>query len=232
MCEIIVKAIDVTNPDPIKDRRGCYKRGYPVAVYPDGTKWGNEERLPKFVIIKLPGVPIEKVQKYIEAHREPRQETQKWNKLEWEERQGTGRYYPFLSVPSVLGESSEAKIITINMVNWLEKVAKGDYSPFYYKGGPGIDPPQIISIDEENNYQILGLIVSVELQGDVMTTITRRLWKIRFADLPLATRNKLATKGELTIKTGTYAGIYDYTWAQFKGYIRNLKTGLDETEEL
>lgn len=38
MCEIIVKAIDVTNPDPVRDRRGCYKKGYPVAVYPDGTK--------------------------------------------------------------------------------------------------------------------------------------------------------------------------------------------------
>jgi hypothetical protein len=67
MCEIIVKAIDVTHPDPEKDRRGCYKRGYPVAVYPDGTKWGNEERLPKFVIIKIPDATVEEVQHFIQS---------------------------------------------------------------------------------------------------------------------------------------------------------------------
>lgn len=145
MCEIIVKAIDVTNPDPVKNRRGCYKRGYPVAVYPDGTKWGNEERLPKFVIIKLPGVPVNNplVQKYIQPQLE--------------------------NVPNERGE---------------------------------------------------------------YPTYRRRLWKIRFADLPLTARNKLATQGELTIKVGTYAGVYDYTWTQVKGYFRNQKTNLDETEEL
>jgi len=145
MCEIIVKAINVTNTDPVKDRRGCYKRGYPVAVYPDGTRWGNEERLPKFVIIKLPGVPVDnpKIQKYILPQLE--------------------------------------------------------------------DTP-----DADGRYQ----------------TYRRRLWQIRLADLPLAARNKLATQGELTIKVGTYAGTHDYTWTQVKGFFRNLKTGLDETEEL
>jgi hypothetical protein len=226
MCEIIVKAVDVTHSDPVKDRRGCYKRGYPVAVYPDGTRWGNEERLPKFVIIKIPGVPVDHplVQKYIGQHEEPRQQTLKWNKLEWEKRQGTGEYYPFLSVPTVLGESSEVKTITIRIVNWLKQSAVGDYFPFYTE-------PTILSI-EGDNYQIQGTVVSVDLQGDVMTVITRRLWKIRFADLPLAARNKLASSGELVIKVGTYAGTYDYTWTQVKGYFRNLKTGLDETVDL
>lgn len=42
-----------------KDRQGCYKRGYVVAVCRDGMKWGNEERLPKFVVIKRPGVPVD-----------------------------------------------------------------------------------------------------------------------------------------------------------------------------
>jgi hypothetical protein len=145
MCEIIVKAIDATHPDPVKDQRGCYKRGYPVAVYPDGTKWGKEERLPKFVIIKFPGVPVDNaiVQKYIQPE---------------------------------LGDTPD-----IN----------------------GIYP-----------------------------VVRRRLWKIRFDDLPLIARNKLATNGELTIKVGTYAGTYDYTWTQVKNFFRNQKTGLDETAEI
>jgi hypothetical protein len=68
MCELIVKAIDTTHPDPEKDRRGCYKRGYICGVYPDGTKWGAQERLPKFVILKFPGVPVDNlvVQKYLQ----------------------------------------------------------------------------------------------------------------------------------------------------------------------
>lgn len=71
MAEIIVKAIDATHPDPEKDRRGCYKRGYPVAVYPDGTRWGQQERLPKFVIVKFPGVPVDHplLQKFVEPER-------------------------------------------------------------------------------------------------------------------------------------------------------------------
>lgn len=145
MCEIIVKAIDATHSDPDKDRRGCYKKGYPVAVYPDGTVWGNEERLPKFVIIKIPGVPVDNptVQKFV---------------------------YPELS-----------------------------------------DTP-----NEDGSYP----------------TYRRRLWKLRWDDLPIGARNKLASDGELTIKVGTYAGDYDYTWAQVKNYFRNQKTGLDDTEDV
>lgn len=145
MAEIIVKAISVTHPDPVKDRRGCYKRGYCVAVYPDGTRWGNEERLPKFVIIKIPGVPVDNavIQKYTQPQRE--------------------------------------------------------------------DVP-----DADGNYPVY----------------RRRLWQIRWDDLPQAAKTKLATLGELIIKAGTYTGPRDYTWAQIKGYFRNLKTGLDETADI
>ena len=145
MAEIIVKAVDATHADPVKDRRGCYKCGYPVAVYPDGTRWGAEERLPKFVTIKIPGVSMD---------------------------------HPTLLkyVQSQLADTPDAS---------------GQY-PVY----------------------------------------RRRLWQIRWADLPLAARNKLASTGELVIKVGTYAGAYDYTWTQIKAYFRNLRTGLDETEDL
>lgn len=61
----------------------------------------------------------------------------------------------------------------------------------------------------------------------------RRLWTIRWNDLPLAARQKLLSEGELIIKaTAAYTGSFDYTWAQVKVFFRNLKTGTDETEDL
>jgi len=66
MCEILVKAIDAINKDPDKDRRGCYKRHYPVVVFEDGHKWGKEEGPPKFYIVKIPGVSAKEMQKYCE----------------------------------------------------------------------------------------------------------------------------------------------------------------------
>lgn len=66
MAEILIKAVDTINSDPDKDARGSYKRGMPVVVMPDEHPWGVEERLPKFVVIKIPGISVERVQKYIE----------------------------------------------------------------------------------------------------------------------------------------------------------------------
>jgi hypothetical protein len=143
MAQILVKAIDATHADPVKDRRGCYKRGMPVVVMPDTHTWGLDERPPKFVVLKLPGVPVEKVKKYIEPERED-------------------------------------------------------------------------TADADGRYQVF----------------RRRLWKFRFDDMPTAARRKLRDNGELTIRAGTYDGSYDYTWAQVRSYIRNLKTNTDETENL
>jgi len=70
MAEILVKAIDYSNPDAIKDKRGCYKRGMPVVVMPDGHPWGARERLPRFVVLKLPGISVDRVLKYIEPERD------------------------------------------------------------------------------------------------------------------------------------------------------------------
>jgi hypothetical protein len=143
MCEILVKAIDYIHPDSNIDRQGAYKRGFPVVVMPDGWVWGTEERLPKFVVIKIPGVPISKVLKYI------------------------------------LPEMSDI----------------------------------------------------LDLEGNQFT-YRRRRWQIRWVDLPLAARTKLANIGVLTIKAGGYAGGYDYTWSQIKAYFRDLKTGQNETADL
>ena len=140
MAELLVKATDAININPDKDLQ-CYKRGMPVVVMPDGHPWGLEERLPSFVIVKIPGVAVDRVQKYI-------------------------------------------------------------------------TPEYTVSAESDS------------------TVYRRRMWQIRWSSLPVAARNKLTSTGELIIKTGTYDGIYDYTWQQVKGYFRNLFTGLDEAEDL
>lgn len=136
MAEILIKAIDAIHTDAVKDRRGCYKRGMPVVVMPDGHIWGLEERLPKFIVIKIPLVSVDRVLKYIG---------------EWR--------------------------------------------------------------DIDNR-----------------TVLQRRRWRIRWADLPLAARNKLQSTGELTIKaTNAYTGAFDYTWVQIRDYFRNDETLANET---
>lgn len=68
MAELLIKAVDATHPDPIKNERGCYKRGDIVDVRPDGWHWGTEEGLPKFVIVKVPGLDPERVKHAMEPH--------------------------------------------------------------------------------------------------------------------------------------------------------------------
>lgn len=66
MAEILIKAVDAAHSGSEKDKRGCYKRGDPVVVMPDGHEWGKEERLPKFVVVKIPGLPVATAKKYIQ----------------------------------------------------------------------------------------------------------------------------------------------------------------------
>lgn len=65
MAEFLIKAVDATHADPVKDARGCYKRGDIVVVMPDGWTWGSAETLPKFVVVKIPGVDAERAKKYL-----------------------------------------------------------------------------------------------------------------------------------------------------------------------
>ena len=64
MAEFLIKVLDTKHPNPIKDQQKCYKRGDIVVVKPDGHNWGKEEGLPKFVKIKIPGLPVS--EKYID----------------------------------------------------------------------------------------------------------------------------------------------------------------------
>lgn len=68
MAEFLVKAIDATHKDPVKDVRGCYKRGDIVDVRPDGFEWGKEEAPPKFTIVKCPGMAVADVISYMQPH--------------------------------------------------------------------------------------------------------------------------------------------------------------------
>jgi len=66
MAEFLIKLIDHTHSDPLKDSRECYKRGDVVVVMPDSHIWGKEEGYPKFLVVKIPGMSIETGRKYIE----------------------------------------------------------------------------------------------------------------------------------------------------------------------
>ena len=145
MAQILVKARDSIRNDGRDNVR--YQRGYPVVVMPDEHTWGLEERLPKFVVIKIPLISVERVKKYIEQ--------------------------------------------------WMV----------------------VAGLDDEGRER--------------WEMANRRIWKIRWDDLPVAARNKLRDSGELVIKaTNAYTGIYDYTWTQIKTFMRNQITDTDETEEL
>lgn len=58
--ELLVQAVD-----------GVYetsaKKGDVIVVRPDGWSWGREEGLPRYVVIKMPGVPVEDVKHYEET---------------------------------------------------------------------------------------------------------------------------------------------------------------------
>lgn len=66
MCELLIKATDYTHPDPDVDLRGSYKRGYIVEVRPDNCEYGTSEVLPKFCVIKLPTIEVERALKYMQ----------------------------------------------------------------------------------------------------------------------------------------------------------------------
>lgn len=87
----------------------------------------------------------------------------------------------------------------------------------------------LISVARAEKY----LAHQMETVEGVERIYRRRLWQLRWADLPLSARNKLANNGQLVIKaTAAYTGTSDYTWAQVKQYFRNLETNADETEDL
>jgi hypothetical protein len=70
MSEILVFGRNKTNPNSLEEDRGCYKRGMPVIAMPDGHLWGTKETLPDFIIIKIPGLSVDKANSFIKEQTE------------------------------------------------------------------------------------------------------------------------------------------------------------------
>ena len=64
MCELLVKAKDGFNLDPVKDL-GRYKRGDIVVVMPDGHTWGTKECPPDFLVVKVLGLSVLDAKAYV-----------------------------------------------------------------------------------------------------------------------------------------------------------------------
>jgi hypothetical protein len=65
MAQILMIAVNRTNPDADADRKHCYKIGMPIVVVPDNHQWGAKECPPTFYLIKVPGISLDKVRKFI-----------------------------------------------------------------------------------------------------------------------------------------------------------------------
>lgn len=66
MAELLVKAQD----SPVSDGPGKWKQGHVVTVKPDGHLWGAKEGLPRFVIVKVPGIDVEDVEDFLAENKD------------------------------------------------------------------------------------------------------------------------------------------------------------------
>lgn len=62
MAKLVVKGLDATHANPVKNDAGCYKAGDVVAVMPDSYVPGNGEQPPAFVVVDVPGVPVQRLE--------------------------------------------------------------------------------------------------------------------------------------------------------------------------
>lgn len=114
MCELLVKAISVTHPDPDTDSAGCYKKGDIVVVMPDGHGWGAKEGLPAFILVKIPGLDETTVANYRDS----------WDRLLSASVVGTdgtvdgARYAISANLPGALNEYGITKS---QVQNWMDK---------------------------------------------------------------------------------------------------------------
>lgn len=74
MCTLVVfGAADNTVPgNPVKDQRGCWKRGMVVCVYEDGVCVEAPSPKSKMVFVHIPGVTKAQAEKYLESNDERR----------------------------------------------------------------------------------------------------------------------------------------------------------------
>ena len=73
MALFLIKATNQTHTDPVKDQRGCYKRGDIVQVLDDSAHDGDiltNPIMPPFVLVRIVGLSLEKAMKYMEEDAE------------------------------------------------------------------------------------------------------------------------------------------------------------------
>lgn len=61
-------------------------------------------------------------------------------------------------------------------------------------------------------------------------TLERRRWRLRLDTIPAEVKARVADKGKVVLKSAAFSGVYDYLWTDIRQYLRDFKTGLDETE--
>lgn len=62
MAEVLLMAREATVDHPM-----AYQPGHAVVVMEDGHEWGAEECAPTFLVVKLPGVPPEKLARFFDT---------------------------------------------------------------------------------------------------------------------------------------------------------------------
>jgi len=67
MAELLIKAKEPWNNEDVQAPSNRTRLGDIIVVKPDGWVWGKEEKLPNYVVIKLPGISIEIVKQYEES---------------------------------------------------------------------------------------------------------------------------------------------------------------------
>jgi len=72
MCELLIKTVDATHPDPKIDSSSCFKKNDVIAVKEDGFSWGASERNSSiFSIVKMPGIPASQMEYLLNRNIEP-----------------------------------------------------------------------------------------------------------------------------------------------------------------
>lgn len=87
--------------------------------------------------------------------------------------------------------------------------------PWYFIDIPGVprDHPRIVSL--------------VQPQVGALGRERRRQWRLRREDMPAGVVQKFQEEGVVVIQVGSYAGPFDYTWEQVRGYFRDKQSGED-----
>ena len=77
MAQILFRLIDNFHSNPEKDRQGCYKKGYPVSIKPDGWYEGNPNwhqsayaDKTKWIVVEVPDATGEELKSYIREWRD------------------------------------------------------------------------------------------------------------------------------------------------------------------